>query len=400
MTAPLRAVPPSPAVLAADPQAPHILWFGADVERIILATTAAGLGIDLTGAVPKVTASPNELAKLARELEQRGSPFGALLSDYLEPRQAWQLRSKTLPLDRPLLMGIVNLTEDSFSGDGVGASAAGALARAEELRAAGADIIDVGAETARADRPSLEAQTEAELVRPVIAALVREGHTVSIDTYKPPVARAALFSGAEIVNDISGLTLGLGAAEEAQRAKAGYVLNYSFSVPKRRPDSPPVYSDVVADTVDWMARRLWQLEGAGLQREHIAIDPGIAFGKSHAEDIAMLRRLGELRTFGLPVLLAHSRKNFIGSITGRPPVDRDLETHMASALAYEQGARIFRVHDVAGAKRALELAHALLQQPIISFAPDATSWPWRAGSSAAHMTVADADRAAPSGQRW
>ncbi len=400
MTAPLRAVPPSPALAAADAQAPHVLWFGADIERVTLATTACGLGIDNTGPEAKVTGNVYELARLARELEDRASPFGALLADYLEPRSTWQLRTKELPLNRPILMGIVNLTEDSFSGDGVGASAAGALARAEELRAAGADIIDLGAETARADRPSLEAQVEAELVRPVVAALVREGHTVSIDTYKPPVARAALFSGAEIVNDISGLTLGIGAAEEATRAKAGYVLNYSYSVPKRRPDSPPAYRDVVAETVDWMARRLWQLEGAGMERAHIAIDPGIAFGKSHAEDIAILRRLGELRTFGLPVLLAHSRKNFLGSITGRAPTERDMETHLASSFAYEQGARIFRVHDVAGAKRALELAHALLAEPIATFAPDATSWPWRAGASAAHMTTADADKVAPKGQRW
>lgn len=400
MTAPLRAAPPSPSVLAADPLAPHVLWFGADIERVILATTAVGLGIDLTGDVPRVVSSIPDLARLAAELDERESPLGALLGDYVHPRTTWKLRSKELPLDRPLVMGIVNLTEDSFSGDGVGRDATSALARAEELRKAGADIIDVGAETARADRPSLEPQVEAELVRPVIAALVREGHLVSIDTYKPPVARAALFSGAEIVNDISGLTLGTAAAEEAGRAKAGYVLNYSFSVPKRRPDSPPVYEDVVAETVDWMARRLWQLEGAGMDRASIAIDPGIAFGKSHAEDIAMLRRLGELRTFGLPVLLAHSRKNFLGSITGRPPTDRDMETHLASSFAYEQGARIFRVHDVAGARRALDLAHALLSEPLATYAPAEGSWPWRAGASAEHMTTGAADKAAPSGQRW
>ena len=400
MTAPLRAIPPSPAQLAADRAYPHLVVFGADLDALGLATTAVGLGIEVRGETACVIAPPAALGQLARELERRESVLALLLQQYLEPRATWQLRSRELALDRPLIMGIVNLTDDSFSGDGVGRDAASALARAEELRAAGADIIDVGAETARADRPSLDSGAEAELVRPLIAALVREKHLVSIDTYKPQVARAALFSGAEIVNDISGLTLGTGAADEAKRAGAGYVLNYSFSVPKRRPDAPPVYEDVVAETVEWMARRLWQLESGGMERAHIAIDPGIAFGKSHAEDIAMLRRLGELRTFGLPVLLAHSRKNFLGSISGRPPAERDMETHLASSFAYEQGARIFRVHDVAGAKRALELAYALLAEPSATFAPGDGSWPWRAGSSAAHMTKVEGDKRAPAGQRW
>jgi dihydropteroate synthase len=337
---------------------------------------------------------------LAAALSGEGHRAGDRLLRYLSPVAAWQLRTRALSLDRPWVMGILNLTEDSFSGDGVGRSIDGALRRADELRSAGADIIDAGAESARADRPTMAADEEAEVVASAIAALAREGHAVSIDTYKAPVAQAALQAGAEIVNDISGLTLGTGAAGEAARAGAGYVLNYSYSVPKRRPDSPPVYTDVVAETVAWIESRLADLAAAGLEHETIAIDPGIAFGKSHDEDIQVLRRIGELRSAGQPLLLAHSRKNYIGSIGGRPPAERDLETHVSSALAYAQGARIFRVHDAAGARRALDLAAAIVSGRAGDYAPADGSWPWRAGASADHMTTAQPDKAAPAGQRW
>ncbi len=135
-------------------------------------------------------------------------------------------------------------------------------------------------------------------------------------------------------------------------------------------------------------------------RDAIVIDPGIAFGKSHDEDVQMLRRIGELQTFGQPLLLAHSRKNFIGSVNGNAPADRDLETHVASALAYAQGVRIFRVHDPAGARRALRIAAAIVDGEAGSLAPDENSWPWRAGASAAHMTNSAPDKPAPDGQRW
>jgi dihydropteroate synthase len=396
----LHIAPAWAAHLAADPEAPHTAWFEGAREQLQVATSAAGLGIDLTGPQARVVASTNGLRMLLEALEAAGSPHAAGLRRFLEPVTGWTLRTRTLSLDSPLVMGILNLTADSFSGDGVGNDVDAALRRAAELRANGADIIDVGAESARADRPVLVETEEAELVGRAIERLVGEGHLVSSDTYKPAVATAALAAGAELVNDISGLTLGTGAAEAASRAGAGYVLNYSYSVPKRRPDAPPVYADATAETVAWMEQRLAELAAAGLAREAIAIDPGIAFGKSHDEDIQSLRRIGELTTFGQPLLLAHSRKNFIGSINAQPPGERDLETHVASALAYAQGARIFRVHDPAGARRALEMAAAIVSAAPGAFAPDGTSWPWRAGASAAHMTKAEPDKAAPAGQRW
>jgi len=397
---PLRGIPPSPAQLAADPIAPWTLFVAIDLERLALATAAIGCGLTIGEGVARVSADEGTLNRLVAELDLRSSRLASLIGNLLSQSTAWQLRTRTLELRQGVVLGILNLTDDSFSGDGVGTDISGALWRAEELRAEGADIIDIGAETARADRPTLDAATEAILVGRTVAELVRQGHVVSSDTYKPEVARAALEAGAEIVNDISGLTLGTGAAEAAAAESAGYVLNYSYNVPKRRPDSPPVYKDVVAETVAWMFDRVAELEAHGLHRPNIAIDPGIAFGKSHDEDLEVVRRIGELRTLGLPILLAHSRKNFIGSVNGCAPGDRDLETHIATALAFEQGARIFRVHDVAGTRRTLDMARALTVSKPGVFAPDAESWPWRAGSSAAHMTNANPDKSVPNGQRW
>ena len=178
------------------------------------------------------------------------------------------------------------------------------------------------------------------------------------------------------------------------------MLNYSFTVPKHRPDPAPVYEDVVTETVAWMATRLAELEAAGLAREAIAIDPGIAFGKSHDEDLQALRRLSELRSAGQPLLLAHSRKNYIGSVSGAGPEGRDLETHVTTALAYAQGARIFRVHDVVGTRRTLAMAAAIVSAAAGAFAPDEGSWPWAAGATAPEAIAEKALIEPPSGQRW
>ena len=365
-----------------------------------LATIACGLGLSATERGVAVHATESGLSDLAAELRNRDSDLGIELHKFLNPAQAWQVGGERLALDTFHLMGIVNLTADSFSGDGVGSDLGAALQKAAELRDAGACIIDVGGESARAGRPVLEASEEAGIVAPVVEALKREGHRVSIDTYKPEVATAALEAGAAIVNDISGLTVGVGAAEAASSASAGYVLNYSYSPPKRRPDSAPVYDDVVTETIDWFRERLQQLSATGLATDSIAIDPGIAFGKSHDEDLQMLRHIGTLKTFGQPILLAHSRKNFIGSISGADPGQRDLETHVLSALALSQGANIFRVHDVSGALRALRVAEAVAMRSLGDFAPDETSWPWRGGSTAGHAEGAETLESAPPGQRW
>ena len=403
MTTHLRVAPASASQRAADSQAPDIVFIEADRDsrdQLAIATSTIGLGIDLSGDRVRIVASRVELERLRDVLAKYDPATAAGLDAYLRPVRAWRLRTRTLALDRPHVMGIVNLTDDSFSGDGVGHDVRGALRRADALREAGASIIDIGAESARADRPAMDEDAEAELVAAAARSLVADGHCVSIDTYKGTVANAGLAAGAELINDISGLTQGRDAASAAIKTGAGYVLNYSYSVPKRRPDEPPVYDDVVAETVAWMGTRIDILVEAGMDREQLAIDPGIAFGKSHDEDIQALRRIGELTTFGLPVLLAHSRKNFIGSINGQPPTDRDIETQVLAAMAYGQGVRIFRVHDVSGTRRAVEMAAALVSNGPGAFAPDSASWPWRAGAEAAHMVRGGVHGSAPAGQRW
>ncbi|HCU99796.1 MAG TPA: hypothetical protein DGL25_01240, partial [Dehalococcoidia bacterium] len=150
----------------------------------------------------------------------------------------------------------------------------------------------------------------------------------------------------------------------------------------------------------WMADRLKELERVGLPRNAIAIDPGIAFGKSHDEDLQALRRLCELGTAGQPLLLAHSRKNYIGTVSGAGPEDRDLETHISTALAYVQGARIFRVHDVAGTRRTLAMAAAIATATAGNFSPDENSWPWAAGVTASDAIAEKAVIEPPQGQRW
>ena len=399
MIPPLRIIPPSPWSLASDPGTPFTAIFPAD-DGLSLATAACGLGIEREGGTARVRGTREDLARLAAALEARTLPGAAELRRFLDAGPSWRLRSRTLDLSSPVIMGIINLTTDSFSGDGVGLDMEAALRRAEALRAAGADIVDVGAETARANRPVLHADDEAARVAPVIVALAGEGHTVSVDTYKPAVARAALDAGAEIVNDISGLTAGEGAMHEAVRAGAAYVLNYSYSPPKRRPDPPPTYGDVVVETIAWFYERLAALGRAGLPHDQVAIDPGIAFGKSHDEDLQVLRRLGEFVGLGHPLLLAHSRKNVIGSVTGSEPAERDLETHIVTALAYSQGARVFRVHDVAGTRRALRIAAAMSTAAAGDFAPGAGTWPWAAGATASHAAAGESTVEAPRGQRW
>lgn len=392
--------PPGYAQLAADAGAPYSVTIADGAESALRIAIDAELRATHGIGGMHVHASRTELEAYTAALRDAEHPAATHLRHFLEPESTWVLRTRTLPLDRPLVMGILNLTVDSFSGDGVGPAVDGALERAEALREASADIIDAGAESARADRPVADASAEAHLVGEAVAALSREGHCVSADTYKAVVARAALDGGAEIINDISGLTLGMGAAAEAARTGAGYVLNYSYSVPKQRPDTPPSYDDVAVETLGWMFERVAELEEAGLDRGSIAIDPGIAFGKSHDEDLQVLRRIGELRTPGLPLLLAHSRKNFIGSVTAAAPAERDLESHVVTAMAAAQGANIFRVHDPAGAQRAISMATAMSADAAGAYAPDGESWPWRAEAGSAHMTGAAPDKAAPPGQRW
>jgi dihydropteroate synthase len=256
----------------------------------------------------------------------------------------------------PVLMGIVNATPDSFS-DRQGEKSLDELAEgARRLAAAGAGLIDVGGESGRTDRPAVSVEEEITRVAPLIARLAREGLAVSVDTWRGPVARAALAAGAEMVNDVSGLT-DLDVADACAEAGARLVVTHTRVAPKVK--GFPAYDDVVADVISFLGERMAAALERGVVRERLVIDPGIDLAKTPAQSIQLLRRLPEIRALGAPLLLAVSRKDFVGALTGRAPAERDAGTLAAIGAAADAGAGILRVHDVAAARDYLLVHEAL-----------------------------------------
>ena len=250
----------------------------------------------------------------------------------------------------PLLMGVLNATPDSFSDAGLYSTAAARVERGVQLIADGADIIDIGGESAVTDRPAVVADEEIRRVVPVIEGLVaRCDVTVSVDTYKPAVAEAAIAAGASIVNDISGLR-DPRLAEVCAAAGAALIVMHNRGVPKQRLTDPDLYTDVVADVVGFLRERAQLAESMGIPRTGIVVDPGPDFSKTPAQTIEVLRGIDAVVQLGYPVLMPISRKDFIGALTGRPPRKRLAGTLAALDYGVSRGAHIFRVHDVAEAR--------------------------------------------------
>jgi dihydropteroate synthase len=291
-------------------------------------------------------------------------------------------RDRELPMGRrTYVMAILNLTDDSFSGDGTGDDVNAAVRRAVEAVAEGADIIDVGAESARADVPVRDAGEEADVLGRVVERIAREVDVMmSADTYKPQVAEAALQAGARIINDIGGFKHGTGTAAAAARYGAAIVLNYTYERPKVRPAEPPQYGDLIGEHLAFLRERATMAIEAGVPPRSLIADPGIAFGKSHDEDLEVLRRLGEFQALGLPLLVAASRKHFIASVTGLPPEERDEATAAVTALNVAHGADIVRVHNVRMAVQAVRIADAIVRGRAGDYAATAESWPWASGA--------------------
>ncbi len=287
-------------------------------------------------------------------------------------------RDRLLPLgNKTYVMAILNLTDNSFSGDGSGADLDAAVRHVVAAQEAGADIIDIGAESARADVPARDSDEEAAFVGEAFRRIATETDLVlSVDTYKKPVAEAALAAGAHIVNDIGGFMNGIGTAEAAAAAGAALVLNYTFERPKVRPAEPPRYDDLIAAHLAFLRSRAEMALAAGVAADALVVDPGIAFGKSHDEDIEVLRRLTEFQVLGMPILVAASRKHFIGSITGLPPAERDEATAAVTALSVACGADIMRVHDVRTTVRVVAVADAIVRGHAGDFRAIDESWPW------------------------
>ncbi len=280
--------------------------------------------------------------------------------------RVWRCRDRAFALgERTLVMGIVNVTPDSFSDGAMFASTEDAVAHGARLVDEGADLVDVGGESTRPGSDPIEVDEELLRVVPVIEGLVkaRPDTPLSVDTRKPEVASAALHAGASVVNDIAG---GRNSAllETVSRSGAGVVLMHMLGEPKTMQDDPR-YDDVVAEVHEFLRERIEAAVFAGIPEERICIDPGIGFGKTVDHNLALLRAVPALRMLGAAVMVGASRKGFIGTLTGVEDPAARLEGSLAVAvLAAAHGADLVRVHDVGATVRALKVADAIVREPV------------------------------------
>jgi dihydropteroate synthase len=270
---------------------------------------------------------------------------------HLTPPRALRCGGYTLALDRPLIMGVLNVTPDSFSDGGRYLSADEAIARGKTLVAEGADVLDVGGESTRPGAAPVALEEERRRVLPAIEALATCGVPVSVDTRKPALMREAIAAGASLVNDIGALEAP-GALEAIAGTGAAVCLMHKQGEPATM-QAEPRYEDVVREVLDYLAGRIEAACAAGLTRERIVIDPGFGFGKSFEHNLALLRALGRFTTLGVPVLVGLSRKSMLGRITGRGIGERLHASVAAALLAVDAGADIVRVHDVTATRDAL-----------------------------------------------
>jgi dihydropteroate synthase len=280
-----------------------------------------------------------------------------------------QLRNGFFEKDVPLVMGILNITPDSFSDAGRFFKASDALAHAREMVAAGADIIDIGGESTRPGAARTGQDEEIDRVLPVIEKIKEElGVLVSVDTSKEEVARLAVEKGgADLVNDISGMRFSEHMAAAVAELNVPVILMHIQGTPENM-QLRPVYADVIAEIKDYFRERIDYAMSHGIKKEKIILDPGIGFGKRLEDNIAIIKHLKEFREFDLPVMVGLSRKSFLGLLSGEKiPEKREVETIAANMLAVLNGASIIRVHDVANAVRSLKILRRLAD---LSWEPD------------------------------
>ena len=279
----------------------------------------------------------------------------------------WDVGRRTLTLDRPRVMGILNVTPDSFSDGGIDPTPEAAIERAIAMVAAGASVIDVGAESTRPGAISIDVAEQLERAVPIIEGIRRiDGEVIiSIDTTRQAVAEAALDAGADAVNDVSaGLDDPTMLPMIAARG-CGVVLMHRLRAPAEDSysdayDEPPRYADVIQAVADALSHRVSAAVELGIQRERIVIDPGLGFGKTVEQNYALVARLGELARLGLPILGASSRKSFIGAVSGESePLRREPGSIALTVLQAARGVRVFRVHDVAAHAQALAVTEAV-----------------------------------------
>ena len=265
-----------------------------------------------------------------------------------------------LDLSTPKVMGILNVTPDSFSDGGQFTNIDAAIAHAQQLIEDGADIIDIGGESTRPGATPVPLETELQRVIPVIQALAKCGVALSIDTYKPAVMQAAIKAGVHMVNDVFALQQH-GAIEAVQDSAVGLCLMHMQGTPQTM-QLQPQYQNVVEEVRQFLQQRVSQLSAAGIAKQRIAIDPGFGFGKKTQHNLTLLKQLAQIRFDNLPILAGLSRKSILGQLAGGDPSQRLYASLAASVLAVSHGANIVRVHDVTATVEALKVTAAVLQK--------------------------------------
>jgi dihydropteroate synthase len=311
-----------------------------------------------------------QLARLSRKLKvqpfglpQLGGELESLLDRQVKPPIEWKTSRRSLLLQRPLIMAILNITPDSFSDGGRCSDIDHAVEVALQMEADGADIIDIGGESTRPGAAPVSSDDELKRVIPVIERLAGVLKcAISVDTWKSSVAERALCAGAEIINDISGFTFDPDMAGVAATTGAGVVLMHTRGTPDKMQQNT-VYGDMMAEVTAGLLASVARAAEAGVSMECMAIDPGIGFGKGAAGNLELIRRLSEFSSLGLPILVGPSRKSFIGMILGREQTDdRLFGTAAAVALSVSHGASIVRVHDVRAMRDVADMAHAVMRR--------------------------------------
>lgn len=341
----------------------EMLALGGDaaVARGTVGCAIPATDVILIGSLKKLRQLCERLGHQPFGLPELATDLTRLLSSLDAPPLVLRGRSCCLQLDRPRIMGVLNVTPDSFSDGGRFRSLDSGLRQGAALAAEGADLIDIGGESTRPGAPEVSPEEELDRVLPIIEALRRElDLPLSIDTSKSMVARAAITAGAEFVNDISGLQFDPEMARTVAESGAGLFVMHTRGRPETM-QKDTRYPDLVGDVLASLDSSLDQARAAGIDEEKLAIDPGIGFGKSVEGNLEILRRLREFHSLGRPVLLGTSRKGFIGKVLGQSdPGERLYGTVATVALGVERGAQIFRVHDVRPAREAALMAWAVI----------------------------------------
>ena len=325
------------------------------------AALSANLALPLAGGTLAFTAAemiegtPRKAKKRLFPAKDLAASRDAGLAELLEQVTAKRPPFAGLRLEWPLLMGVVNVTPDSFSDGGLYDTKEEAITHAATLARAGAAIVDIGGESTRPGSDAVEMSDELSRVIPVIEGLKGFSAAISIDTRKASVARAAAKAGAAIFNDVSALTYDVGGLKAAAETGMSVVLMHAKGEPKTMQDDPR-YDDVVLEVYDYLEERVKAASAAGIGLEKIAVDPGIGFGKTIAHNLALMANLSLFHGLGVPILVGASRKRFIGEVSQKhEPRLREPGSHAAAIAAASQGVQMLRVHDVAGTAQALEV---------------------------------------------